>query len=174
MNTLWRRSGAALMLVVGIYACAEEREDRRGYDAGNEKFMNPLDIASVALYQEKCTACHMAYQPEFLPKRSWEKIMNTLENHFGTNVSLDPQDQKEIQNVLMKYATMNDRIYDVKGRDVLRISQTPYFVREHHGVPKKIVMQPEVKSLANCTACHVKAASGSYHKREIHIPNYGQ
>jgi len=56
----------------------------------------------------------------------------------------------------------------------LRISQTPYFLREHRGVPKRFIEQKEVKSLANCTACHTTATQGSYSERAIKIPNYGR
>ena len=47
-------------------------------------------------------------------------------------------------------------------------------VREHREIPKKLILQPEVKSFANCNACHTKAESGSYREREIRIPNYGR
>lgn len=116
----------------------------------------------------------MAYQPYFLPKRSWEKMMNTLGDHFGTDASLDPQDQKAIQHVLMSHASKNDRISNTEGKFPLRITQTPHFLQEHREIPKKMVTQPEVKSFANCTACHTKAASGSYREREIRIPHYGR
>lgn len=175
MKTLWKLSIAALLMAGGIYAYAdEEHEEGKTHEIGAVKPMNPQDIASAALYQKECGSCHMAYQPEFLPKRSWVKMMNTLENHFGTDASLDPQDQKAIQNVLMTHASKNDRISDIRGGTALRISQTPHFVREHREIPKKMVVQPEVKSFSNCTACHTKAASGSYREREIRIPNYGR
>ena len=34
-------------------------------------------------YQEECGACHFAYDARFLPARSWEKIMATLDKHFN-------------------------------------------------------------------------------------------
>ena len=116
----------------------------------------------------------MAYQPQFLPKRSWDKTMKTLDNHFGTDASLDPKDHKTIQNYLASHASKNDQMVDMRGAVALRISETPYFVREHREVTKKMVTQPEVKSFANCNACHTKATSGSYREREIRIPNYGR
>ena len=74
----------------------------------------------------------------------------------------------------MTYASKNDRITDMKGAVALRISQTPHFVKEHREITQKMITQPEVKSIANCTACHTKAETGSYREREIHIPNYGR
>lgn len=175
MKTLWKISFAALLLTGGVYVYADdEHEEGKGHHSAVVKPLSKQDIASAALYQKECGACHMAYQPYFLPKRSWEKMMNTLENHFGTDASLDPKDHKEIQNVMVTYASTNERISDTKGGIPLRISQTPHFVREHREIPKKMVSQSEVKSFANCTACHTKAASGSYREREIRIPNYGR
>ena len=37
------------------------------------------------LYIKECGSCHFAFQPGLLPEKSWVKIMNNLENHFGTD-----------------------------------------------------------------------------------------
>ena len=39
---------------------------------------------------KECSACHMAYQPQLLPARSWDALMKGLDNHFGETASLDP------------------------------------------------------------------------------------
>lgn len=175
MKTLFNLSVAAVMLATGVYLYADEHhEEGKHRQSAVVKPLSKHDIESAALYQKECGSCHMAYQPEFLPKRSWEKMMSTLENHFGADATLDPLDHKEIRNILMTHASNNDRISDSKGGIALRISQTPHFLREHREIPKKMVNQAEVKSFANCTACHTKGASGSYREREISIPNYGR
>jgi len=169
-------SVAALVLAGGVYLYAEENEREEHQHRAStvvSKPMTPQEKSTVALYQKECGSCHMAYQPQFLPKRSWDKMMNTLDNHFGTDATLDPSDHKTIQNYLAAHASKNDRMSDTKGAVVLRISETPYFVREHREVTKKMVTQPSVKSFANCNACHTQAANGSYREREIRIPNYG-
>ncbi|MDQ1340923.1 MAG: hypothetical protein QG567_2081, partial [Campylobacterota bacterium] len=51
---------------------------------------------------------------------------------------------------------------------------TGYFIKEHKGIKPKLIEQKDVKSLANCMACHTKADKGSYSEREINIPNYGK
>lgn len=43
-------------------------------------------IANDAVKKE-CGACHMAFQPQFLPQRSWRLMMGDLANHFGEDAS---------------------------------------------------------------------------------------
>lgn len=176
MTKILNLSVAVLLLAGGVYLYAEDEHEEHEHRSSSvaAKPMTPQEKSTVALYQKECGSCHMAYQPQFLPKRSWDKTMNTLENHFGTDASLDPSDHKTIQNYLATHASKNDRMSDMKGAVALRISETPYFVREHREVTKKMVTQPDVKSFANCNACHTQAASGSYREREIRIPNYGR
>jgi len=177
MKTILNLSVAALILAGGAYLYADddrEEGEHRHHSSMVTKPLTKQDKATVALYTKECGACHFAYQPEFLPKRSWDKTMKTLDNHFGTDATLDPADYKTVQNYLAAHASKNDRMTDMKGAVAIRISETPYFVREHREVSKKMVTQPEVKSFANCASCHTKAANGSYREHEIRIPNYGR
>lgn len=177
MTKFLNLSVAAMILAGGAFLYANEDEHEVHEHHKSSVAAKPLtgqEKATAALYTKECGSCHMAYQPGFLPKRSWEKTMNTLDNHFGTDATLDPADHKTIQNYLAAHASKNDRTSDMKGAVALRISETPYFVREHHEVTKKMVTQPDVKSFANCNACHTQATNGSYREREIRIPNYGR
>ncbi|MDD5211452.1 MAG: diheme cytochrome c [Sulfuricurvum sp.] len=173
MKKLWNVSLAAALLVggVSVYAEDDEMEHARPMQS---KPLSKQDQSAAALYKKECSACHMAYQPEFLPKRSWDKTMKGLDNHFGTDATMDTVDSNTVQNYLMTYASKNDRITDMRGAVALRISQTPHFVKEHRKISKKMITQPAVKSIANCNACHTKAEVGSYREREINIPNYGR
>ena len=135
------------------------------------------------IYQKECGSCHMAYQPQFLPSRSWNKMMQNLENHFDVDASLNANDNKIILSYLQTnagdgqaankhFARMSNSV--AKNETPFRISQTPYFMREHRGIPKRLIEQKEVKSLANCSACHTTANQGNYSERAIKIPNYGR
>ncbi|WP_200762218.1 diheme cytochrome c [Nitrosophilus alvini] len=135
------------------------------------------------LYKEECGSCHMAYQPEFLLKRSWEKMMQTLEDHFGTDASLEGEEYKKVYEYLMKNAADSKRVRgefkeiakSIAGYETpLRISETYYFKKEHRKIPAELVTQKEVKSIANCGACHKRAQDGIYSERDIFIPNYGK
>jgi len=135
------------------------------------------------LYKQECGACHMPYQPEFLPKRSWKKMMATLEDHFGVDATLEKEDEEKILKYLLANAADSKKVYGEfneflesipKNKTPLRISEIPYFKKEHRKIPKKYISQKEVKTIANCNACHKKAQSGDYSERYIDIPNYGR
>lgn len=152
-------------------------DDRRGYDRYGNQPQN-------AIYQKECGSCHFPYQAGFLPKRSWNKIMDGLEKHFGTDASLDENDNKEIRAYLSEYAgdsnNANYKYFQKINRDIsssdtpLRISETRYFKKEHRKIGKKEIEQDEVKSLSHCQKCHTTADKGSYSERDINIPNYGR
>ena len=116
----------------------------------------------------ECSACHIAFQPQMLPARSWEALMGGLDNHFGENASLDPKVADDIKAYLVANAA------DAKGvksrwtrgltaKDTpLRISETPRFQRAHHEVSAATFQRKEIGSAANCAACHKEAVQGLY------------
>jgi len=118
---------------------------------------------------KECSACHMAFQPQMLPQKSWEKIMGNLSNHFGEDASLNPADAKHIKDYLMVNAAdaggaRGRFLRGMSGSSTpIRITETPYWGRLHnHEIPERIWKDPRVKSKANCAACHREAASGYY------------
>ena len=132
-----------------------------------------------ALHKKECGACHTPYQAYFLPATSWEKIMTGLNKHFGENAELGAEDQAAITHYLVTNAA--DHSKDKRGARVmaslagkpapLRLTETPYIIKMHHEVPKKIfVNNPKLKSLSNCGACHPGAAAGNYDEDEVKIP----
>jgi len=156
--------------------------DRNGFE--NSRFFAASESSTprAQLYKKECGSCHMAYQPELLPRRSWDQAMKELDNHFGTDATLAPEDAKEIA------AYLGENAADVRGAEKhmariaasvspaepTRISASSYFVREHRKMPERFVTQEAVKSFSNCNACHTKAEAGSYRERDIMIPNYGR
>lgn len=146
---------------------------------------NGKDVAPVTdnFYKAECASCHFAYQPGLLPSKSWEKVMGNLSNHFGTDASLEPADNQKI----LKYLTDNSaekftqykrskKINDsiAKEEIPIAITETRYFIKKHREIAPKFIQQKEVKSLANCMACHTTADKGSYSERDILIPNFGK
>jgi hypothetical protein len=107
--------------------------------------------------KKECGACHMAYQPRFLPAESWRRLFANLSDHFGEDASLsDPVRQK----ILDYYVAHAGR--DLKGEPPLRISELRWFVREHRGVKESTWKSPKVKFKGNCVACHKQAEQGYY------------
>jgi len=134
-------------------------------------------------YAAECGTCHMAYPAGFLPARSWEKLMGNLSNHFGDNAELSEADRQQITGYLL--ARSGEKTADrhaarfaasaPAGETPLRISELPYFQREHREIPQRFIKDnAKVGSLSNCAACHTKAAQGSFREREISIPGVGR
>lgn len=120
------------------------------------------------LYLKECGSCHLAYSPELLNTVSWQKLLDTLAEHYGTDASVEQKDKVTLRDYLEKKSWNRDKTL------YLRLSHQPWFIKEHRKIPLKYLNQSAVKSWSNCHACHTKADKGSYHERDIIIPNYGK
>ena len=123
--------------------------------------------AAAKLTEAECSACHMAFPAPFLPARSWKTIMNTLDNHFGEDASLDEASRAQIEAYLTANAadTGGNRQWMLRGvgenEYILRITEMPWWVREHsHEVSQRAWARAGSKS--NCLACHRSAGRGGY------------
>lgn len=145
---------------------------------------NKPGVAPVTyqLYIDECGSCHFAYQPGLLPQRSWNKLMANLQDHFGTDATLDEPEYTSIRRYLVANAAdkahqfkrsrkIDKKIYHYETP--LAVTKTRYFIRKHDEIPKYLITQKEVRSLSNCIACHTTADKGIYSERAIKIPNYG-
>ncbi|MFL5283916.1 MAG: diheme cytochrome c [Rhodopila sp.] len=132
----------------------------------------PADSAQAA-WKKECGACHMAFQPELLPARSWTALMAGLDNHFGENATLDAATSQAILAYLQAHAAdvgggyghhHNHALRGLSSSGTpLRITETPYWVREHRReIATSAFSNPKVKSRANCVACHAGAEQGYY------------
>lgn len=117
-----------------------------------------------------CGTCHLAFSPQMLPARSWEKIMQNLDQHFGKDASLDAESTKKIESYLKSHAADNNWIKGKFMRGLgdttltpIRITETPYWIRKHDKRYLDYTWSNEkVQSKANCLACHPRAARGGY------------
>ena len=133
-------------------------------------FAGSVAPVNNALYQKECASCHFGYQPALLNKASWEKVMENLSDHFGTDASLGKVEREQIVNYLVNHAG-SGKI--TANNTSMQITKSAYFMKEHRKIPAHLIEQKEVGSLANCLACHTTAEKGNYSKRAIVIPNYG-
>ncbi len=169
--------GNMLAFADGKYSESEEHEERNegGSKIGSTK--------TNALYKEECGACHMAYPAGLLPKKSWNKIMANLENHFDENAEVDTETGNSIKGYLAQYAlgSKNSRKTKKmlrnfpKNKVPLRITELPYFIRKHDEIPSRMVKNnPKVGSFSQCQACHGGAESGDFNEHQVKIPGYGR
>ncbi len=165
-----------------IAGCAIGDDDHDDHKRG---YRSSLDVAPVsnAAYSEECGDCHMAYQPGFLPARSWEKMMGNLEDHFGENAELDSETQQQLTQYMVENSAEHADYKRSKAmmksladnQTPLRISETRYFIRKHDELPRRLVEDnPEVSSFSRCEVCHTEADSGSYNEHQVNIPGFGQ
>jgi hypothetical protein len=52
----------------------------------------------------------------------------------------------------------------------LRITETPYWMTKHEGIGADVWARRTVKSKANCAACHVDAAAGTFEDSAMRLP----
>jgi len=123
--------------------------------------------ATDPTWKSECGSCHIAYPPQLLPASSWRALMSGLDKHFGSDASLDPQTAAGIAAFLEKNA---GRDRSLSRTPALRITETRWFMHEHDEVPDRVWKNPQVKSAANCTACHVDGDKGDYDEHSIRIP----
>ena len=117
-------------------------------------------------WKEECGSCHIAYPPQLLTGENWQRLMGGLDKHFEANAILDPKDNKEILDFLQRYAGHSGK----NSASSFRITDTPWFIREHREISNNTWSDPAVKSRSNCAACHINAERGDWSERGIKIP----
>jgi hypothetical protein len=138
--------------------------------------------AKDPLYMKECGTCHFPYSPGLLPARSWARQLDRMATakHFGESVELRADTRAKIQEYLTRNAA-DVSPYEGSRTFMERVSasQTPYrladmpLFREMHTVMHEVInTKPKVKvrTLANCDACHRRAAEGSFGNDELYIP----
>jgi hypothetical protein len=124
-------------------------------------------------YRDECGACHVAYPPALLSAASWRALMSGLDRHFGSDASLDTAKARDIGNWLADNAGRRDST-DARGRPLLRISETPWFRKEHReghdGLTAAVWRSPAVGAASNCVACHRRAEQGDFNEGSLQLP----
>ena len=172
---------AVALLAMGVMMSAaqadDDRDERYGWRLGEksagkyggENRGKPLQPAQTnAKFQKECSDCHIAYMPGLLPAESWRKVMAGLDKHFGTDASLDAQNNKEITAFLANNASNRWSAPTAP----LKITETAWFKRKHdnHEISPAVWKNPLVKSPANCAACHPRAERGDFNEHDIRLP----
>lgn len=169
---------SAALMVAGI-AAADRDDDEGRY---NSKSGGTLSAVNNQLYKTECGSCHFAYQPGWLPSRSWTKMMGELDHHFGDNAELSLESQTTITVYLVSESADNHphrksrKILRSVGADAVpqRVSTLSYMQRKHDEISGRYIQgNPKVRSLSNCVACHRQAEKGRFDEHGVNIPGYG-
>lgn len=157
MKTFFKSSIAAITLAVILTPSSSTADEPRV-----RKITNALTF-------EECSACHMAFQPGFLPERSWRTIMATLTDHFGEDASLSASATQEITDYLAANAMDKSKygrrfLRNTSPNTVpLRITEFRWFTHEHGS--RRISYansNPDIGTISNCVACHQGADRGYF------------
>lgn len=151
--------GAAILAFSGILLQRAQ--------AGGGHYYPPVADPVV---NEECGGCHLAFAPSMLPARSWIRMMGNLQDHFGDDASLSPETAERVRRYLVANAADSggQRYSGKLLRGVAanaapqRITELPKWVREHREVPDWEWKHKDVKTRANCVACHADAERGYY------------
>lgn len=161
LHKLQRKTGrriAGLLLSAGVSLAAHA--DRL-----------PLPADTPTAYREECGSCHLAFPPALLDAGSWQRTMAELGRHFGTDASVTPAQQESIRQFLLRRAGSPQRLGTAADTGAPpRLTQTPWFRREHREVPGALWKDKRVNSAANCEACHAGAAQGRYSEHDLALP----
>lgn len=154
-------------VILGIIALAFSATLLERAQAGGGHYYPP---AADPVVKEECGSCHLAFAPAMLPARSWQRMMGELQNHFGDDASVDAATAQRIGRYLTENAAdAAGRRYGGKllrgvaaGSAPQRITELPKWVSEHRQVPDWEWRHKDVRSKANCLACHADADRGYY------------
>lgn len=154
-----RRLSRAALAFAALASCAAFAGELR-HDVGTND--NPL-------YEKECGGCHFAYQPGWLPERSWRRLMGSLASHFGDNAEISPAARESITAYLAGRAA--DRSTNTRSREIvaaiapgempISVTKVLYVGGIHGGfLDPSFRGKPEAKTLAQCPLCHQKAHRG--------------
>jgi cytochrome b len=122
----------------------------------------PIDyMVQNELFVGECGACHTLYPPHMLPKHSWQIIMDNLDEHFGDDASLLENERKAILSFLIQHnadTSTQEMSYKISksigSEGIIAMTQTNFWKNQHQAIPKRVFEHSEVRSKANCKACH--------------------
>lgn len=173
-----RLIGATIVTVVVAYVIASFG----GYlTATQEQPFQPFKGPELAMndpWSEACSECHLAFHPSLLPMRSWEKLLAQQEDHFGDDLALDEATVSD----LLVYARKNSADLEqtepawrmnsnIAASEIpLRITEVSYWKRKHEEIDAGVWKRNEIKSKANCGACHLDAKQGTFEDADMRIP----
>ena len=130
------------------------------------------------LWRSECGDCHLAYYPVLLPARSWDKLLQTQENHFDEDLALDDETITAIRTFLLANSAdskLTEAAHKVntstpKNETPLEVTKTVYWIKKHGDIDEKYWQSEIVKSKGNCEACHLDAKQGAFEDSGMRLP----
>jgi mono/diheme cytochrome c family protein len=152
--TLWMATACILGLCLGLSSAHADG--------------TRMPAKGLPSYTAECAACHTAYPPGMLPAKSWQRIMKGLDQHYGSDASLDAKTVAEIGQWLQTHAGTYKRVAEEPPQD--RLTKSAWFERKHRKIEPAVWQLPSVKSAANCAACHTGTDKGLFDDDHLQRP----
>jgi cytochrome b len=135
-------------------------------------------LPDYQFWRDECGACHLAFHPSLLPRRSWNAIMSGQSDHFGDDLYLDEDAVKEINSFLMNNSAeqlLTEAAWKIsqsipEDETPLRITKSFYWREKHKEITDDVWASPQVNGKVNCGACHLDADVGTFEDAAIRIP----
>ena len=115
-------------------------------------------------WKAECGSCHIAYPAQLLPAESWRRTLASLNRHFGVDASVEPAELKHIAAFLEANSAVGKM---AETPPPAQITDAAWFRRKHRKVPAADWKSAQVKSAANCSACHASAEHGDFSERQL-------
>ena len=119
---------------------------------------------------QECASCHMAYPPGLLPAASWQRLMGGLNQHYGSDASLDAATVQQLSTWLQTHAGTYKRARAEEPPPEDRITRTRWFARKHEDIAPAVYKRAAIQSAAHCMACHAGAERGDFDDDKVRIP----
>lgn len=123
--------------------------------------------APPPMYVQECGACHVPYPARSLAAADWQRVLDRLDRHFGSDAALDAATVAQIGAWLDANAGRGPA---QASADLPRVTTASWFVREHAEVPARVWRSSEVQRASNCAACHRGAAAGDFSEHSVRVP----
>ena len=117
-------------------------------------------------------ADELAEGTPLLPADAWRQQMSTLDEHYGSNATLEPALEQQILDFLVRASAANRLPVEpsTTAGEPPRISQTRWFEHKHDEVSEAKFRREAVGGRANCVACHRDAERGDFDDDRVKIP----
>jgi mono/diheme cytochrome c family protein len=153
---------------------SEEKDNEEEAEQGDG---HQGQTAMNSAYAVACGSCHWAYAPQLLPKKSWENMLASLGDHFGSEVTLSEQDKRAVANHLLSNAAdvssteIGRKVMrSLRGATPSRVVEVHYILKKHRELAPEVFARKGVGGLANCIACHPGAGSLDFEDDRVGIP----
>lgn len=147
-----------------------------GYATLRRDTQASLQSVAAPAWREECASCHFAYPPELLPTRSWSRLLDEQQQHFGEDLGLSAAATQALREAAAgadqarRWAGLALRASVAANDAPQRITETPMWRERHEAIDAAVFKAPTVAGRHNCEACHLDAASAIFSPRVIRIP----